>query len=107
MKRQVGYVTFEGLRSTNLLVKLPRYILSYAIQTFIMRAEQILFDDNRGEFVMITQQYETFIRLRCTPPGSSRSAYNYVMREVVHPRQSDSERDLYIGRNSSAGRALD
>ena len=105
--RHVGYETFERQRDTNLPVKLPRYILSFGIKTYILRAEQILFDDNHCEFVTITQQYETFIRLHCTPRGSSRSAYDYVMREVVHPRQSSNVTVTNVGRNSSAGRALD
>jgi hypothetical protein len=83
MKRQVGNVTFERQRDSNLLVKLPRYILSFAIKTYILRAERILFDDNHCEFVTITQRYETFIRLHCTPENSSRSAYDYVMRDSL------------------------
>jgi hypothetical protein len=83
MKRHVGYVTFARQRDTNLLVKLPRYILSFAIKTYILRAERILFDDSHCEFVTITQQYETFIKLHCTPQGSSRSAYDYVIRDSL------------------------
>jgi len=72
MKRQVGYVTFARQRNTNLLVKLPRSILCFAMKTYILRAERILFDDNHCKFVAITQQYGTFIRLRCTPQDNSR-----------------------------------
>jgi hypothetical protein len=43
MKHQVG---FERQRNTNLLVKLPRYIFPFAIKTYILRAERILFDDS-------------------------------------------------------------
>ena len=56
------------------------------MKTYISRAERLLFDDNHSEIITIMRQYGAFIRLRCTPQGSSRSAYNYVMREVVHRR---------------------
>jgi hypothetical protein len=84
IKHYASYVTFETQRTSNMMVDLRSYILSFAIKRDILRAEPILFDDNRCECVTVTKQRETFvITLHCTTKGNLH-VHNYFRRWLVN-----------------------